>query len=155
MTNNDSIRARQALDRQFSDWQKVSNVNRPPKGWLRAIRDGLGMTSRQFARRAGVSQPNIIARERAEKNDSITLGKLREAAAALDCELVYALIPREPLERRVEKRAQHLADAQLARAHHTMELEDQGLSKTDLAKERQRLIDDLLRMKPARLWDEP
>jgi predicted DNA-binding mobile mystery protein A len=111
------------------------------------------MTTRQWAQRAGVSQPTVTAWERSEQRDRITLGKLREAAAALDCELVYALIPKAPLEVRVQQRALAKANALLDRAQHTMDLEAQGVREADLAYERDRLKDDLMRSRLSRLWD--
>ncbi|HZZ37352.1 MAG TPA: helix-turn-helix domain-containing protein, partial [Caulobacteraceae bacterium] len=53
---------------------------RPPKGWLRAVRDALGMTTKQLARRLGVSQPRVVALEKGEVDESVTLTSLRRAA---------------------------------------------------------------------------
>ena len=155
MTSQNAIaaRARRHLDDRLGQIRGKDVFARPPKGWLRAIRDALGLTSRQFAKRAGVSQSTAYAWETAEAADSITLGKLREAAAALDCELVYALVPKTPLEATVQARAGQLADAQLSRIHHTMALESQSLQKRELERERERLIETILLSKPSRLWE--
>lgn len=82
------------------------------------------------------------------------MGKLREAAEALDCELVYALVPRRPLEETVRQRASQIAEKKLSRLNHTMRLEAQALNEKDLERERERLIDELLRSKPSRLWED-
>jgi hypothetical protein len=55
----------------------------------------------------------------------------------------------------LRKRATEIADQQLARTHHTMKLENQGLDKRGLKAERERLIEELLKGNPRRLWDEP
>ena len=146
--------ARRHLDNRLDALCSQSAMTRPPKGWLRAIRDALGMTTRQIARRAGVSQSTATSWELSEARETITLGKLREAAEALNCELVYALVPRKPLEQQVRDRAAQVADAQLGRTHHTMRLEAQGLRAEDLERERNRLIDELLRAKPSQLWED-
>lgn len=148
------VLARKHLDNRLNALRPQGAFARPPKGWLRAIRDALGMTTRQIARRAGVSQPTVTSWEMSEARDTITLGKLREAAEALNCELVYALVPRKPLEQQVRDRAAQVADAQLGRTHHTMRLEAQGLRAEDLERERSRLIDELLRAKPSQLWED-
>ena len=96
----------------------------------------------------------VTAIEQGEIKDSVSLRTLRQAAEALGCRLVYALVPEQSLEDSVFDRAAHIADAQLARAHHTMSLENQAVRPDDLAFERARLIDDLLRGDPRRLWDE-
>jgi predicted DNA-binding mobile mystery protein A len=128
---------------------------RPPKGWLRAIRDALGMTTAQYAKRLGVSQPRISALEKSETDETVTLATLRRAAEALDCRLVYTIIPNRPLDELLRDRATLKADEQLARVSHTMRLENQGLTQRDLDAERARVIDELLRGDPRRLWDTP
>jgi predicted DNA-binding mobile mystery protein A len=77
----------------------------PPKGWMRAIRDALGMTGAQFARRLENRPQSVEALEKSEANGSIQLKTLRRAAEALDCTLVYALVPNTSLEGAVSARA--------------------------------------------------
>jgi len=84
----------------------------------------------------------------------VTLKKLRQAAEALDCQLVYALVPRTSLEDAARARARALADAHLARMHHTMRLEDQALTDSDLAEERERLVRSFLEGRAGRLWED-
>ena len=124
----------------------------PPRGWIRAIRDALGMTATDLGRRIGVSQAAVTQFEKGEKDGSITLKSLRSAAEALNCTLIYALVPRQSLEDLMRERASALADQQLARTHHTMSLENQALLPDDLKAERARLIEDILRDEPSRLW---
>ena len=152
--HNALSRARRHLDSRFDAIRSKDVFARPPKGWLRAIRDALGMTTRQLAKRANMSQTAVSLWERSEAQDTISIGKLREAAEALDCELVYALVPKRSLEETVRKRAAQIADAKLARMHHTMRLEAQALGKNDLDLERVRLIDELMRSKASRLWED-
>lgn len=147
-----SATARRHLDRRLSSWRDRQQQMVPPRGWIRAIRDALGMTATDLGRRMGVSQAAVAQFEKAEKDGSITLKSLRSAAEALDCTLVYALVPRQPLEDLMRNRASVLADQQLARTHHTMSLENQALLPDDLKAERARLIEDILRDDPSRLW---
>lgn len=146
-----SIRALEHRLAPLRGWK----ATRPSRGWLRAVRDALGMTSAQYARRLGVSQPRISALEKSEAAETVTLATLRRAAEALDCELIYAIVPRRPLDQLLKERATAKADTQLARVNHTMRLEDQALTPEDLAYERERLIDAFLRGDPRRLWDTP
>jgi len=147
--------ARKHLDKRLNALRSSPVFTRPPKGWLRAIRDALGMTTRQVAAKCGVSQPTVTAWEKGEVQNSITFGKLREAAEALDCELVYALVPRKSLNQMVEERAVQVVDAQLSNIDHSMRLEGQGLKREGLEAERKRMIDELLRSNPGDLWKEP
>jgi len=150
-----SALARKHLDKRFAQLNSDAVLQRPDKGWVRAIRDALGMTTRQLAARLHVSQPTIINIEKNEASDRITLKRLRETAEALNCTLVYALVPNTSLNGIVENRAKKIADVQLARIHHTMRLEDQALADADLMVERDRLVGILLDGNPQRLWDAP
>jgi predicted DNA-binding mobile mystery protein A len=142
------------LDKRFSSLRPLAKGARPPKGWLRAIRDALGMTTAQFARRLGVSQPRIIELEQSEVSGGVTLNTLQRAAEALGCRLVYALIPEKPLTETVSERAELIAERQLKAVEQTMRLEDQSVGDPTAAKDlRRQFVDQLLR-RPARLWDE-
>lgn len=142
------------LDKRFSSLGPLAKGARPPKGWLRAIRDALGMTTAQFARRLGVSQPRIIELEQSEVSGGVTLNTLQKAAEALGCRLVYVLIPEKPLTETVSERAELIAERQLKAVEQTMRLEDQSVKDTTAAKDlRRQFVNELLR-RPARLWDE-
>jgi predicted DNA-binding mobile mystery protein A len=142
------------LDRRLDALRKWPST-RPPRGWLRAVRDALGMTMQQYAGRLGVSQPRIIALEKSEIEDTVTLGTLRRAATALDCQLVYAVVPNYSLEQMLRHRAAIKASDQIARINHTMGLEAQALSQKDKDREYTRLFKSYLAGDPRRLWDEP
>jgi predicted DNA-binding mobile mystery protein A len=124
--------ARKRLDTRFNAGSVRAIADRPASGWIRAIRDALGMSSRQLASRIGQTQPALTQLERSELNGGARLDSLRRAAEALDCDLVYALVPRTSLEDIVQRRAQLLARRDLASVDRTMRLEDQGLNAADL-----------------------
>jgi predicted DNA-binding mobile mystery protein A len=143
--------ARWALDQQLQPLRTMDPLIRPERGWIRAIREAVGMTTGQFAKRLGVAQPRVAALERAEANEAVTLKSLRQAAEALDCVLVYALVPKASLEDVVKDRARMVADQQLARTDQTMRLENQGVSRTRMERAREDLAEELLR-NDRRLW---
>jgi predicted DNA-binding mobile mystery protein A len=142
------------LDKRFSKMRPFAQVARPSRGWIRAIREALGMTTGQLAKRLGVQQPRIIVLERGEVDGNITMKSLERAAEALGCRLVYALIPEKPLTDTIRKRASLMTKLQLASVEQTMRLEAQGVTdKAQHTEAHQRLVERLLR-RPARLWDE-
>jgi predicted DNA-binding mobile mystery protein A len=142
------------LDKRFTVLRGLTQSPRPPKGWLRAVRDALGMTSAQFGRRLGVSQPRIIELEQSEVSGGVTLNTLQRAAEALGCRLVYALVPEKPLAETVRERADLVAGRQLKAVEQTMRLEDQSVKGATAARDLHRqFVEELLR-RPARLWDE-
>ncbi len=142
------------LDKRFASLRPLTENARPPKGWLRAIRDALGMTTAQFARRLGVSQPRIIELEQSEISGAVTLKTLQRAAEALGCRLVYTLVPERPLAETVRERANLVAQRQLKAVEQTMRLEDQSVKDKTAAKDlHHQFVEELMR-RPARLWDE-
>jgi predicted DNA-binding mobile mystery protein A len=144
---------RKHLERRLAPLRGL-NFARPQRGWLRAMREALGMTTRQLAQRMGKVQSAVVDMEKSEARESISLTSLRQAAEAMDCVLVYAIIPKEPIDDILRARATNAAAQQLARVSHTMALENQSLSPADQAAERERLIDELLRGPTTRLWDD-
>jgi predicted DNA-binding mobile mystery protein A len=149
------VAAHEQLDRRFAKLKLLTKeAARPPRGWIRAIREALGMTTGQLAKRLGVHQPRVIELEHGEGSGNITVRSLERAAEALGCRLVYILVPEEPLAETIRKRASAVAERQLASVEQTMRLEAQGVSDKVQHKEaHQRLVEKLLR-RPARIWDE-
>jgi predicted DNA-binding mobile mystery protein A len=143
------------LDDRFRALRPLADSRRPAKGWLRAIRDALGMSGAQMGRRLDISQPAVTGLEQAEVNGSITLHTLQRAAEALGCRLVYALVPDKPLAEIVRQRAELIATRETDAVEHTMRLEDQATGDRRVLRELHRqAVEDLLR-RPGRLWNEP
>ena len=101
--------ARSALDNKLKSAPSLRQFHRPHKGWIRAAREALGMSSAQLAQRLGVSRPRITALEKSEIEDTITLATLRRAASALECTLVYAFVPETSFQKTLEDRARTVA----------------------------------------------
>ena len=118
--------------RSFEPCAQPLEVAVPPKGgWLRAIRESLGMSAEQLGRRLGISKQSVLQLEENERRKVITLVSLERAASFLGCRLRYVLEPIEPLEAQVETRQLGLVKArrQMARVRtYSMGLEDQELS---------------------------
>lgn len=123
-------RARHLVDSSTSaDAKALARLPKPKQGWLRTVREALNMPQRELARRLGISQPSAQALERREVKGTITLESLERAADALGCDLVYALIPRQPLETTLRQQAEKVARAQWGAVEHTMALEDQAVPR--------------------------
>ncbi|MGD0864658.1 MAG: mobile mystery protein A [Rhizomicrobium sp.] len=142
------------LDRRLAAIRPLVANARPPKGWVRAIRDGLGMTTLQLARRIGVSQSRIPELEQAEAGGHITLKSLERAAEAMGCRVIYALVPERPLADILRAQAERIADRQLAAVAHSMQLEDQAVEDKAVRKEQRNQLIEQLMLRPARLWDD-
>ena len=109
------------------------------------------MSAAQLAQRLGIKQPSVVALEQSEMRGSIELATLRRVAEALDCTLVYALVPKKPLDAMVRDRARALAQQRLSSIEHSMRLEDQGVS----GKISEAQLEEMIRnTNPSRLWDD-
>mgnify|MGYP001613656998 CR=1 FL=1 len=121
----ESRQARKALDARLMGLP-VPALSRPGGGYIRAIRDALQMTAADLAGRMGISQPAVHALEANERKGTIRLESLRRAAEAMDCDLVYAFVPKRGLEETLRHQVEQAAADQLRRVSHSMSLEDQG-----------------------------
>jgi predicted DNA-binding mobile mystery protein A len=124
----------------------------PSRGWLKEIREALGRTQRQQAARLGITGATLHKSEQSEAQERISLGQLRKLANALDCDLVYALVPRKPLTEVVHDRAKQLAKQEVYGVAHTMSLEDQRPTGARIQKQVARRTEELLRGKWSDLW---
>src|SRR5450631_76306 len=88
-----SLRLRQ-IERVLEPFIAAKNSPRPRRGWLRAIREATGVPLRQISQRLRKSIPLVSYLEKSEADYRITLGNLRDAADALGCQLVYAIVPK-------------------------------------------------------------
>lgn len=145
--------ARQQLDKTLSGYGSARQITPPLKGWLRAIRDALGMSGKQLANRLKVSQPRIPRLEQDEVAGAVTLKTMRQAAEALDCIFVYAIVPRSSLEETVRAQARKVAEARMQRVSHSMLLEDQSLSAAEQRASLDAAVEELVREMPKELWE--
>lgn len=122
--------ARRTLDQRLEVVRSLVPAMAIPRGgWARAIRTLLGMTAEDVARKLDVTPSTVLRLEASEDAGSIQVDSLHRLAAAMDCELVYAFVPRHSLESTVLNQAERRAVAQLKRNQHTMALEQQSISE--------------------------
>lgn len=141
------------LDNVLKKW-KVASPIIPNHGWIKTIRKALGMTAAQLACRLNVSRPRIVAIENAEQAGAITLRSLKEAANALNCDLVYVFVPRTSLQETLRNQALKQAKKHLKPIAYSMQLEDQAVSKAEMEEELKELADSFLSDSMRHLWDE-
>jgi predicted DNA-binding mobile mystery protein A len=145
-----SAQARARLDERFKGLGPVAGFKPPVRGWIKGIREVLGMTTAQLAKRLNVKQPSLVAIEQSEEKGTIELQTLRRVAEALDCTLVYALVPNRPLEETVRDRARAFLRRRREPVEHSMRLEDQGVQRKDT----EALVDEIVReTNPSKFWD--
>lgn len=144
---------REQLTNTLEKFVALGEIQIPPKGWLRAVRDALGINGRQFANRMGVSPARVSRIESDEIAGALTLNTLRKAADALDCKLVYGLVPKTSLNDTVKQQAVRKAKKRLEITSHTMALEAQELSNAWQENMLNELIEKMLHDQPKNFWD--
>jgi predicted DNA-binding mobile mystery protein A len=145
-----TAQSRSKLDERFKEIGTVKGHAAPVRGWIKAVREALGMTTAQLAKRLKVKQPSVVAIEQSEARGTIELATLRRVAEALDCTLVYAFVPNKPLEAMLRDRARLFARRRRGPVEHSMLLEDQAVAEMDVDKR----LDEIVRATNPRLfWD--
>lgn len=147
MTPTDKTMIR-SLDKKLALIDRES-LKRPAQGWIRTIREALGMTSKQLARRMEMSQPRVIQMEKNERN--LKISTLEKTAEALGCKLVYALVPQEPIEQMIQKQAYLKAEEIYNRVNVSMALEDQQVHSKEMIDE---IANELMNGSISRIWED-
>ncbi len=127
----------------------------PKSGWIKKIRKLLCMKSNQLAKKMQINQSAVSQLERSEIEKNITLKSLEKAADALNCDLYYAFIPRQPIQTLLIEKATQLITSKFNQAAATMDLEDQSVPPP--SKDRILTLATVLTMEPKNLsevWDE-
>lgn len=145
---------RKSLDEKLRSFEVSRQQPQPKAGWIRALREALGMTSRQLAERLGIQQSGVILLEQREVKKTITLESLERAARAMNCDLVYALVPRESLEKTLDQQALFRAQQMIQRTVHTMQLEQQPVSEAHTSAQVEDLAKELKDKLDSRLWSK-
>lgn len=148
----DDLRVRQ-LDMALEPFGVLRHRPPPEEGWVRTIRESLGMSLRQLAERTGLSKTSVTNAESTECRGTVQLETLQRLAEGMECDLVYALVPRESLQRTIERQAERIARDLVARVSDSMELEDQGVPDEETQRQIVGIIDDLLRDRQRDFWD--
>jgi predicted DNA-binding mobile mystery protein A len=116
----------QQLDKKMSAYAALKQVAVPPTGWIKAIRDALGMSLQQLGNRLSITKQSVQEIEQREKDGSITIKSLKEVARAMDMQLVYGFVPNDgSLDALIDRKAKELARQIVLRTSNTMKLEDQ------------------------------
>ncbi len=144
------IRAKQ-MEKELTG---MSKILRPTVGWIKTIRETLGMNTRQLGERCNVTSERIIRIEADEIDGKTTLATLEKVASAMNCRLVYALVPNDGFIEFIEKAALSKAESQFKQISHTMALEDQKVSDSSLKEQIAILKEELIRGNIKKVWDK-
>ena len=152
MDSWDKKTIREQLDKRLGSLKTFSASAMPKQGWIKTIREALGLSSAQMGKKVGIDQSRISRLESAEKEGNIRLSSLQKIAAGLNMKFVYGFVPEESLEQMVRDQATKIALKRLAQLEHTMKLEKQGLSPEEQKKALTGMIEKILIDPPKDFW---
>ena len=145
---------REQLDKKLSKFKPILNTQIPKGGWVKTIRETLGMSTYNLANKTDLDQSRISRIESAEVKQEIKLSTLQKMADGLGVKFVYGFVPEDDLEAIVREQALKIAKKRLNRIDHSMKLELQGVSDEEQEKALSELIDKILIEAPKNFWDQ-
>lgn len=135
--------AREQIMARISKVMNVKVPKSPKQGWIRTIREALGMSGTQLGERLQLTRNQISILERKEAAGTITLNQLQELAEGINADVVYAVVPKKSIEETIEDRATEIANSRLKMSHQNMFLEAQQLSEEKQQEAIQMLVEEL------------
>jgi predicted DNA-binding mobile mystery protein A len=144
----------QQLNEKLDRFTALSNLVVPPIGWIKAIRNGIGMSMEQLGKKLSITKQAVMDIEKREKEGAVTLKAMQELAKVMDMQFVYGFIPNAgSLDQMIEKRALEIAKTIVQRSSSTMKLEDQENSKERIEKAIKERAAEIINKTPKILWD--
>lgn len=139
------------IENKIKKFAPLAKEERPPKGWIYSIRKAIKLPSVFLAKTLSFSQSRISQIEKQEIEGTLTLNTISAVADALNCEFVYALVPKDgSLEKMLEKFATFKAESILNDTLKTMALENQ--TPSNLKDQYEAIKQELLLNKNGALW---
>ena len=144
----------QQLNEKMDQLNGLQHVIVPPIGWIKAIRNGIGMSMEQLGKKLSITKQGVMDIEKREMEGAITIKAMQEIAKAMDTEFVYGFVPNAgSLEQMIETRALEIAKTIVLRTSTTMKLEDQANSKERIEKAIKERAKEIINKTPKILWD--
>ncbi len=154
MTYWDKKVIREQLDKKMEVFRNFAGLAMPQQGWIKTIREALGLSASQLGKKVGIDQSRISRLENAEKTGELKLSSLQKIANGLNMKFVYGFVPEETFEAMVRDQAKRIALKRLETLDNTMRLEKQALSDEDKKKALDDMIEKILIDSPKDFWDE-
>ncbi len=144
---------REQLDGKLEKLKSLSSLNME-KGWIKVIREALGMSAKQLGKKVGIDQSRISRLENAEIENDLKLSSLKKIAEGLNMKFVYGFVPETSLEDMVREQAKKIAMKRMAKVNLTMRLEEQELSDDQKQKTLDDLIQKIMFEEPKDFWNQ-
>jgi predicted DNA-binding mobile mystery protein A len=116
------------IDRRIEALRSVKEKANVRGGWIKYMRQALGLTLQELATLVSLPASNISQAEKREVEGKISLELLRKLANAMDCDVVYSFVPKKDIRTFINDKAMEKARATLLNADLHMKLEDQKVT---------------------------
>lgn len=151
----EAIVLKQYREKVNQAFKRFGGISQPlSEGWLKTVRQALGMSGPQLANRLGVTKGRISQAEAAELDGGMRLKTMKSMAEAMNCRFVYAVIPEKEIEQVIKDQAIKKAKARVKAASTHMALEAQSLDKQTLDSEIERIATEIMSKTPSDLWSD-
>ena len=137
-----------ALDKKTSSLTDARNIVPKGNSWINTVREAIGMTAVQLAKRLGVTQPRIAKMEVNEEN--LKLSTMKKVAEAMNCDFVYYFKPKTSFQDIVQTQAKKKAEEILLGVNLNMALENQDIQTKEAVDD---MADDFINGNTRRIWD--
>ena len=150
---NDKLQFQQ-LNEKLDKLTGLQHLIVPPIGWIKAIRNVIGMSMEQLGKKLSITKQAVMDIEKREKNGAITIKSMQEIAKVMDMKFVYGFVPNAgSLDQMIETRALEMATKIVQRTSNSMKLEDQANSKERIEKAIKERATEIINKTPKILWD--
>jgi len=150
---NDKLQFQQ-LNEKMDKLTVLQHIIMPPIGWIKAIRNGIGMSMEQLGKKLSITKQAVMDIEKREKEGAITIKSMQEIAKVIDMKFVYGFVPNAgSLEQMIETRSLEIAIKIVQRTSTSMKLEDQVNSKERIEKAIKERAAEIINKTPKILWD--
>lgn len=144
----------QQLNEKMEKLIGLEHLSVPPIGWIKAIRNAIGMSMEQLGKKLSITKQAVLDIEKREKVGAITIKSMQEIAKAMDMRFVYGFLPNAgSLEKMIETRATEIATKIVQRTSTSMKLEDQANSSKRIENAIKERAADIMNNTPKILWD--
>lgn len=113
------------ISRRIESIRAVKDKASVREGWIKYMRQALGLTLSELGKLTSLSTATVAQAEKRELEGQVSLSTLKKMAEAMDCELVYAFVPKKELKTMIHDKAYEKARKALNIADLHMKLEDQ------------------------------
>lgn len=131
MNQANRVRNRRILDNRLKKFPKKEEFVVPKQGWIKSIREALGMSAADLGDRLGIARQSVLTLEESESEGKARMDSLKRAAEAMDCSFVYAFIPNSSLENILHRQIEKVVAEKVKKVSYSMKLEDQSTALTD------------------------